>query len=72
MVKKAKNLKLAITAGVGSDHIDLNAANEHKITVAEVTGRCGAFPEICLPDLFFLLTRFPLPAMSSQSPSTSS
>ncbi|BGP25532.1 formate dehydrogenase [Rhodotorula toruloides] len=38
MVKKAKNLKLAITAGVGSDHIDLNAANERKITVAEVTG----------------------------------
>jgi lactate dehydrogenase-like 2-hydroxyacid dehydrogenase len=23
---KAKNLKLAVTAGVGSDHIDLNAA----------------------------------------------
>lgn len=27
-----------MTAGVGSDHIDLNAANEKKITVAEVTG----------------------------------
>lgn len=25
-IEKAKNLKLAITAGVGSDHIDLNAA----------------------------------------------
>ncbi|GAA5961256.1 hypothetical protein JCM8115_001524 [Rhodotorula mucilaginosa] len=37
-IEKAKNLKLAITAGVGSDHIDLNAANEKKITVAEVTG----------------------------------
>jgi formate dehydrogenase len=37
---RAKNLKLAITAGVGSDHIDLNAANTHNggITVAEVTG----------------------------------
>lgn len=34
----AKNLKIAITAGVGSDHIDLDAANERKITVAEVTG----------------------------------
>jgi formate dehydrogenase len=34
----AKNLKLCITAGVGSDHIDLNAANERKITVAEVSG----------------------------------
>ncbi|GFZ46977.1 formate dehydrogenase, partial [Saitozyma sp. JCM 24511] len=35
---KAKKLKLCITAGVGSDHIDLNAANKHKVTVAEVTG----------------------------------
>lgn len=37
---KAKNLKIAITAGVGSDHVDLNAANKHNggITVAEVTG----------------------------------
>lgn len=34
----AKNLKLAVTAGVGSDHVDLNAANEKKITVAEVSG----------------------------------
>lgn len=38
VIKKAKNLKLCVTAGVGSDHIDLNAANERKITVAEVTG----------------------------------
>ncbi len=36
-IKKAKNLKLAITAGIGSDHVDLNAANDHNITVAEVT-----------------------------------
>jgi len=35
---KAKNLKIAITAGIGSDHVDLNAANKHNITVAEVTG----------------------------------
>jgi formate dehydrogenase len=34
----AKNLKLCITAGVGSDHIDLDAANERNITVAEVSG----------------------------------
>ncbi|EGG07359.1 uncharacterized protein MELLADRAFT_105917 [Melampsora larici-populina 98AG31] len=38
MISKAKNLKLCITAGVGSDHIDLNAANERKITVTEVSG----------------------------------
>jgi len=37
---KAKNLKIAITAGIGSDHVDLNAANKTNggITVAEVTG----------------------------------
>ncbi|KAJ7594316.1 NAD-dependent formate dehydrogenase [Mycena floridula] len=38
LVEKAKNLKLCITAGVGSDHIDLNAAVEHKIQVLEVSG----------------------------------
>ncbi|CAR25791.1 hypothetical protein ZYGR_0A03610 [Zygosaccharomyces rouxii] len=37
-IAQAPNLKLAITAGVGSDHVDLDAANERKITVAEVTG----------------------------------
>lgn len=37
---KAKNLKIAVTAGIGSDHVDLNAANKTNggITVAEVTG----------------------------------
>ncbi|MCI1857312.1 MAG: NAD-dependent formate dehydrogenase [Sporolactobacillus sp.] len=34
---KAKKLQLAITAGIGSDHVDLNAANEHRVTVTEVT-----------------------------------
>lgn len=38
LINKAPKLKLAVTAGVGSDHIDLNAANEKNITVAEVTG----------------------------------
>src|SRR5271165_7375247 len=36
-IAKAKNLKLAITAGVGSDHVDLKAASEKGVTVAEVT-----------------------------------
>lgn len=35
---QAKNLKLAVTAGVGSDHVDLNAAAEKNIDVIEVTG----------------------------------
>ncbi len=34
---KAKKLKLAITAGIGSDHVDLDAAIAHNVTVAEVT-----------------------------------
>jgi len=38
LVAKANNLKLCITAGVGSDHIDLNAAAERDIEVTEVTG----------------------------------
>ena len=36
-IAKALKLKLAITAGIGSDHVDLQAANERGITVAEVT-----------------------------------
>ena len=36
-IAKAKKLKLAVTAGIGSDHVDLQAAIERKITVAEVT-----------------------------------
>ena len=36
-IAKAKKLKLAITAGIGSDHVDLQAAIERNITVAEVT-----------------------------------
>ena len=36
-IAKAPKLKLAITAGIGSDHVDLQAAIEAGITVAEVT-----------------------------------
>ena len=36
-IAKAKNLKLALTAGIGSDHVDLKAAAAHGITVAEET-----------------------------------
>ena len=36
-ISKAKNLKLAITAGIGSDHVDLEAAAARNITVSEVT-----------------------------------
>jgi formate dehydrogenase len=36
-IAKARNLKLAITAGIGSDHVDLQAASKKDMTVAEVT-----------------------------------
>jgi formate dehydrogenase len=37
-LSKAKRLKLALTAGIGSDHVDLRAGARNKVTVAEVTG----------------------------------
>ncbi|RRH87116.1 NAD-dependent formate dehydrogenase [Mesorhizobium tamadayense] len=36
-IAKASRLKLAITAGIGSDHVDLQAAMDRGVTVAEVT-----------------------------------
>jgi len=36
-IGRAPHLKLAITAGIGSDHVDLQAAIDKGITVAEVT-----------------------------------
>jgi formate dehydrogenase len=36
-IAKAPKLKMAITAGIGSDHVDLAAAMERGITVTEVT-----------------------------------
>ncbi|BBX39168.1 NAD-dependent formate dehydrogenase [Mycobacterium simiae] len=36
-IARAPKLKLAVTAGIGSDHTDLDAAIENGITVAEVT-----------------------------------
>jgi formate dehydrogenase len=36
-IARAPHLQLAVTAGIGSDHVDLEAAIERGITVAEVT-----------------------------------
>ena len=36
-ISSAKNLKMAITAGIGSDHVDLQAAMDKKIDGVEVT-----------------------------------
>src|SRR5690625_3152963 len=37
LIAKAPELKLSITAGIGSDHTDIQAAIDHDITVTEVT-----------------------------------
>ncbi|MFR9728142.1 NAD-dependent formate dehydrogenase [Saccharopolyspora sp. MS10] len=37
-LRRAERLKLLLTAGVGSDHVDAEAAAELGITVAEITG----------------------------------
>jgi len=36
-IAKAPKLKMAITAGIGSDHVDIDAAIKHDISVVEVT-----------------------------------
>jgi formate dehydrogenase len=36
-IAKAPNLKLAVTAGIGSDHVDLQSAIDRGLTVAEVS-----------------------------------
>ena len=37
LMESAPKLKMAITAGIGSDHVDLQAAMDHNIDVVEVT-----------------------------------
>ena len=36
-IAKSPKLKMAVTAGIGSDHVDLQAAMKRKIDVVEVT-----------------------------------
>ena len=63
------SVQIAITAGVGSDHVDLDAANTHKITVAEVTG--SNVVSYVLPPFLFLAL-YLRDSCSTASPSTSS
>jgi formate dehydrogenase len=37
LIEKSNHLKMAITAGIGSDHVDLQAAMDNKVDVVEVT-----------------------------------
>ncbi len=58
-IEKAPNLKLAITAGVGFDHVDLAAASEHNIGVVEVTGsNTVSVAEHAVMDLLILLRNY--------------
>merc|ERR1712066_261564 len=36
-IEMAPKLKMCVTAGVGSDHVDLKAAQDHNLTITEVT-----------------------------------
>ncbi|WP_020006401.1 NAD-dependent formate dehydrogenase [Salinicoccus albus] len=58
-MEKAPNLKLSITAGVGSDHVDLAAAQEKDISVVEVTGSNQvSTAEHAVTTMFLLLRNF--------------
>lgn len=58
-IEKSPNLKLAITAGVGSDHVDLQAASENNIGVVEVTGsNTVSVAEHAVMDLLILLRNY--------------
>ncbi|WP_285835023.1 NAD(P)-dependent oxidoreductase, partial [Staphylococcus aureus] len=58
-IEKAANLRLSITAGVGSDHVDLAAASEHNIGVVEVTGsNTVSVAEHVVMDLLILLRNY--------------
>lgn len=58
-LEKAPNLKLAITAGVGSDHVDLAAASENNVGVVEVTGsNTVSVAEHAVMDLLILLRNY--------------
>ena len=58
-MEQAPKLQLAITAGVGSDHVDLDAAVDHGITVVEVTGsNVVSVAEHAVMDMLILLRNF--------------
>ena len=62
-IAKAPNLKLAITAGIGSDHVDLQAAIDRGLTVAEVT-YCNSISVAEHVVMLILVARAQLPAVA--------
>jgi formate dehydrogenase len=58
-IAKAKKLKMIVTAGIGSDHTDLQAAMERDVTVAEVTYcNSNAVAEHVLMSILVLVRNF--------------
>lgn len=58
-IATARKLKLALTAGIGSDHVDLNAAAQASITVAEVTGsNCVSVAEHVVMSILVLVRNY--------------
>lgn len=58
-IAKAPKLKMIVTAGIGSDHTDLAAANAHNITVAEVTySNSNAVAEHVVMSILMLVRNF--------------
>ena len=66
-IANAPNLKLAVTAGIGSDHVDLEAAIERGITVAEVTYSNSISVAEHVVMLILVLVRSYLPAHRASS-----
>jgi formate dehydrogenase len=59
IIIQAKNLKLCVTAGVGSDHVDLNTAVDKGIEVIEVTGsNVVSVAEHVVMDILLLVRNF--------------
>ncbi len=65
---KAPNLKLALTAGIGSDHVDLDAAIRHGVTVAEVTysNSISVSEHVVMMILGLVRNYIPVPRMGGQ------
>lgn len=68
---QAKKLKLCVTAGVGSDHIDLNAAVKHGVQVLEVSGsNVVSVAEHVIMSILLLVRNFvPAHEVCNQGPS---
>ena len=63
-IEKAPNLKLAITAGVGSDHVDLDAASKNDVGVVSKGSNTVSVAEHAVMDLLIVLRNGRTPSIS--------